>query len=401
VGWLRSIEWVLFASVCSVLVPESFAQSTSPRPAKPALPVEIAEDVAVDVVETLFLFDRLSTKSRTATSRNYLERVSDPSSKFYPNYLEYTQGRISRAELRQRLPHIAMLGDSLSQNFYISSVPSMFWRARTERRKNWFLDTDPAPQSIYSVYERLEKFTPLIATEYSCDGAKVGPGKTPEDFSRKLAGTRNLSGQVNQILRNKRFPDLVMVWVGHNNTDWVDELAITERKHPQEALQRMVRQFGENYTQSLRPLIDRAKTVDHKVAVVVFGLADYKTFFKCRQKAAALHAGNPELYPNFEISYQRFPSFKPIYQKDTTRLTLMMNGELRVMVSNLNRELKGYPNVQLQYSDAFSNVQIRPDILHPKDSWHLSAIGHNVVARAAFTAVFPSLHFLGIVSKGN
>jgi lysophospholipase L1-like esterase len=402
VKWLRSTRFVFLVGICSVFVPESFAQLAVPQqeqPSKPALQTVIAEQVAVDLVGTLFLFDRLFTKSRTATSPDYLERVSEPSSKFYPHYLEYKQGRIARAEIVRRLPHIAMLGDSLSQNFYISSVPSMFWRARTERRKNWFLDTDPAPQSIYSVYERLEKFTPLVATECSCDGAKVGPGQTPEDFARKLAGTRNLSGQVRQVLRNKRFPDLVMVWIGHNNTDWIDELPVTEREHPQKRLQEMARQFGQNYTQSMRPLIDCAKMEDHKVAFLVFGLADYKTFFKCRQKAEALHESNPKVYPYFEITCQRFESFKPAYQKDTTQFALMMNGELRTMVANLNRELKDCPNVRLHYSDAFSNVEIRPEVLHPKDSWHLSRIGHNVVAQAAFDALLPSLQFLGIVPK--
>jgi hypothetical protein len=385
-----------------VFVSESFAQPALQQRkelSKPSLPVEIAEDVSVDLVETLFLFDRLFTKSRTAISPNYLERISEPSSKFYPDYLKYKQGRISRAEIVRRLPHIAMLGDSLCQNFYISAVPSMFWRARTERRKNWFLDTDSSPQSIDSLYERLEKFTPLIATEYSCDGAKVEPAQMPEDFSRRLAGVRNLSGQVRQVLRNKRFPDLIMIWIGHNNTDWVEELSAIEREHPQERLHEIARQFGENYIQSMRPLIDRAKTEDHRVALVVFGLADYKSFFECRQKAEALRASNPALYPNFPISYQRFQSFKPVYQKDTTRLTLMMNGELRAAVANVNRELKDCPNVRLQYSDAFSNYKIRLEMLRSEDAWHLSRIGHNIVAWGAFATLSQSLHFLGIVPK--
>jgi lysophospholipase L1-like esterase len=385
-----------------MFVTESSAQSAPQQqkePSKPALPVEIAEDVSVDLVETLFLFDRFFTKSRTVISPDYLERVSEPSSKFYRDYRQYTHHRLSRAEIVRRLPHIAMLGDSLCQNFYISAIPSMFWRARTEHRKNWFLDTDSSPQSIYSVYERLLKFTPLVATEYSCDGAKVGPGQTPEDFSRKLAGVRNLSGQGRQVLRNKRFPDLVMVWIGHNNADWAAGLSLAERQHPQERLREEARQFGENYTQSLRPLIDRAKTEDHKVAFVVFGLADFKTFFKCRQKAEALHGSNPKLYPYFEITCQRFESFKPAYQKDTTRLTLMMNGELQKMVANLNRELKDSSNVRLQYSDSFSNYKIRLEMLRSEDAWHLSRMGHNVVAGAALTALPPSLQFLGIAPK--
>jgi lysophospholipase L1-like esterase len=398
VKWLRSAKFVFVIGICSLCVPESFARLTVPQQeqsSKPALPVEIAEDVAVDLVETLFLFDRLFTKSATATSADYLERVSEPSSKFYPDYLEYKQGRISRAELVRRLPHIAMIGDSLSRNMYISSIPSMFWRTRTERGKDWFFDTDSTPHSIYSLYERLDKLTPLVAKEYSSGGAKVAR----EDFARKLVRTRNLSGQVSQVLRNKRFPDLVMLWIGHNNTDWVQGLSSTERQHPEKRLRENARQFGEDYTQQLKLLIDRARSQNHKVAIVIFGLADFETFFKCRQKVEALQAKNSKLYRYFQITSQYFESFKPVYQKDTTRFSLMINDEMRRMVANLNRELKDYPNVQLQYSDAFSNIKIRLEILHPKDAWHLSRTGHNIVAQAAFTVLAPSLQFLGIIPK--
>jgi hypothetical protein len=203
----RTSSVIFLVSVCSVWVPKSFGQLATPQAEHPSksAPEEIAEDVTVDLVETLFLFDHLFMKSATATSPDYLTRVSEPSSKFYPDYLDYKQGRISRAELVRRLPHIAMLGDSQCKNMYISSFPSLFWRARTERRKNWFLDTDPSPESIYSVYERLEKFAPLVATEYSGNGALVAPNNTTPTLLRKLLRSRDLSGQVNQVLRNKRF----------------------------------------------------------------------------------------------------------------------------------------------------------------------------------------------------
>jgi hypothetical protein len=385
---------------CSVSVPESLAQMPAPQqeqPSESSQLAKMAEEIAVDFVDTLFLFDRLFTKSSTVTSPNYLERVSEPSSKFYPDYLEYKQGRISRAELIRRLPHIAVLGESTSQNYYSSSPLSMLWRARTERRKNWFLDTDSAPRSIYSLYERLDKFTPLVATEYASSGAKVAPGQTKPDFPLRLARIRNFSEQVNQVLRNKRFPDLVMIWIGNNNGDWAKGLSSSEREHPEKRLREIARELGENYTQQLRVLIDRAKTQDHKVAVVVFGVLDFEAYFKARQKAAALHASNHALYPYSEICSQDHPSLQPAYQKDTIRLSLMAKREMRMMVSNLNKELTDYPNVRLQYSNAFSNLDwSRLELLHRVDAEHLSPLGHTVAAQAAFSALAPSLHFLGI-----
>jgi hypothetical protein len=74
-----------------------------------------------------------------------------------------------------------------------------------------------------------------------------------------------------------------------------------------------------------------------------------------------------------------------------------VNEELREMVSELNRELAGNINVQLQYSDALATADLsRVELLHPIDGWHASVQGHNVLAEAAFRDLGPSLEFLGI-----
>src|SRR6266702_4498782 len=276
-----------------------------------------------------------------------------------------------------RLPHVAMMGDSLTQNFYISSPISLFWRARTERRKNWFLDTDPDPASIHSVYERLATFTPLVATEYNGAGALVASRRAGEGIRRRIVRTRNLSGQARQILRKKRLPDLIMIWIGHNNLDWTEGLSLTEREHPEKHLQEMATQFRVNYTEPLQSLIDRAKTENHNVAIVVFGLANLDTFFKARRKAEALHARNPALYPYFESGNRSFESLKPPYQKNMVRLSLMLNGEMRSMISNLDRQLKDRPNVRVQYSDALAKVNFsRLEMINAADAWHPSVEGH-------------------------
>jgi lysophospholipase L1-like esterase len=255
-----------------------------------SFPIVMGEQIAGNLVDLIFLFDRVASDPPTATTPDYLERVSQPSSPFYNDYLDYRQGRISRAELLRRLPHVATIGDSLTQHFYISSPISLFWRARTQRRKNWFLDTDPAPASIWSVYERMETFTPLVVTEYSGAGALVAPARASEGIRRRIVRTRNLSGQARQILRKKRFPDLILIWIGHNNLDWVEGLSPSERARRENRLQEIATQFRQNYTEPLQWLVDRAKTENHRVAIVVFGLANLEGFFKARRKAEALHA---------------------------------------------------------------------------------------------------------------
>src|SRR5213079_2207176 len=373
---------------------EEFANP--PRP----FPVKIGEEIAANLVDLIFLFDRVASDPPTATTPDYLESISTPSSPFYKDYLAYRRGRIDRAELVRRLPHVAMMGDSLTQHFYISSPISLFWRARTQRRKNWFLDTDPDPASIRSVYERLETFTPLVATEYNGAGALVASSRASEGIRRRIVRTRNLSGQARQILRKKRFPDLILIWIGHNNLDWVEGLSPTERAHPEKRMQEIATQFRQNYTEPLQWLIDRAKTENHRVAIVVFGLANLETFFKARRKAEALHAKNPALYPYFESGNRSFESLKSPYQNNMVRLGLMLNGEMRAMVSNLDRQLNPGSNVRLQYSDALAKVNFsRLELINPADAWHPSIEGHKALAAAAFSALGPSLKSLGIAPK--
>src|SRR5260370_32669550 len=125
---------------------EEFANP--PRP----FPVVMGEQIAADLVDLIFLFDRVASDPPTATTSHYLEWGSQPSSPFYNDYLEYRQGRIGRAELGGRLPHRAMIGDSLGQHFYISSHISYCWRPRTPRRKNWFPDTALDPGTTLDTY---------------------------------------------------------------------------------------------------------------------------------------------------------------------------------------------------------------------------------------------------------
>ena len=139
---------------------------------------------------------------------------------------------------------------------------------------------------------------------------------------------------------------------------------------------------------------------NHKVSIVVYGLVNFEAFFKAREQTEALKAQNPKLYPYLEVDYQHFVSMRPAYRKGMIKLALMMNEELRKMVSELNRPHPS--NVQLRYSDALANVDIgRAELIHAMDAWHPSVKGHNALAKAAFSALPPSLQFLGIEEKTN
>jgi len=239
--------------------------------------------------------------------------------------------------------------------------------------------------------------TPLVATEYGGVGALVDEGNRKANFFRRIVRTRNFSAQVTGVMRAKPFPNLVMIWIGHNNVDWVSETPATERAHPEKRLHELARKFRADYTRQLRRLITSAQKENHKVAIVVFGLVNFESFFKAREEAEALRAADRHLYPYLEVDYQHFASMRPEYRRNMIRFALIMNQELEGMVNELNKEVKRSPQIQLRYSDALANVDIgRAELIHAKDAWHPSVKGHTILAKAAFEGLTPSLEYLGI-----
>jgi len=133
------------------------------------------------------------------------------------------------------------------------------------------------------------------------------------------------------------------------------------------------------------------------VAIVVYGLVDFESFFKARGIAERLREKNPKLYPYLGTDCKYFISMRPAYRGNLIRLVRVINEELHAMVRQMEREIENVPNVQLQYSDALAKVDLsRVEVIHAIDGWHPSVEGHNVFAEAAYRALAPSLEFLGI-----
>jgi len=63
----------------------------------------------------------------------------------------------------------------------------------------------------------------------------------------------------------------VLLWIGHNNTDWPRRLTAAERKNPATGLRRLAQEFGASYAEEVNRLLDRAGMEKHRVAVVVLG----------------------------------------------------------------------------------------------------------------------------------
>ena len=336
-------------------------------------------------------------KPAPTISSNFLEQIADPASRFYPGYLAYRDRQISWEELVARLPHVAMLGDSVCMGTYISSPWSTFWRAHTRRGSNWFLDNGSSQPEIRGISKRLEEITPLVAVECAGIGALVDHDSERRNFFRRILGTQNFSGQITRLLRARRFPDLILISIGHNNVDWAWRCPSNELGAPEQRLKRQSKEFRENYGRELRRLLGRARAEEHRVALVVFGLINFESYFEGREAAERLRESDTSLYPHLETTYKYLLSFHPTYRRNLIRLASRVNGELRAIVEELNLEVEDTGHIQLRYSDALATADLsRAELLHPIDGWHASVEGHNVLAEAAFSDLGPSLEFLGI-----
>jgi lysophospholipase L1-like esterase len=339
----------------------------------------------------------LGCGSLTTGRSSTLSVISNPASPHHTDYLEYQQGRLTKAQLMDRLPHIAMIGDSLSRDFYVSSIVSCVWRSKMNHGRDWFLDTDPSANSVYSLYERLAQETPVVACEYSSVGGRVDSGGGGHWFCGSWYPF-NFSQQTDLILKEKRFPDLVLLWIGHNNLNWVRGVDPHQPEKVEARLQKIVANFRKDYERQLGRLVERAREQKQRRAFLVLGLVNFKSFFEARNAAEQLRKKDPKLYPYFEVDYKHYESMKPEYRGNMVKLALMINEELRDMVGEFNRKLGGDSQVRLEYSEALATADFSEvEAIHRIDAWHPSTKGHNVLAEAAFGALGPSLNFLGIV----
>src|SRR5262249_33279585 len=135
-----------------------------------------------------------------------------------------------------------------------------------------------------------------------------------------------------------------------------------------------------------------------RCAIVVFGLINFRSFFKAREEAERKKEGDQRLYPYLEACYRYFASMMPNHRQHMIELGEVCNRKLTSLCNDLARELQE-TEVRVRFSDAMAKTCIdRAELLSPADAWHPSLSGHRALAKRAYQSFREQAEFLGWTS---
>jgi hypothetical protein len=284
---------------------------------------------------------------------------------------------------------IALIGDSLSTGFHVSSFLAMRVRMRRAWMTNWFLTLPANVQVGESVLARLSALGTITGVQYASVSARVNDTERRSAFDC-LTGTYHFSHQVDEVLAG-RFPDILLLWIGNNAVDWRSE---GDTASPGLLLE-MSTVFARRYEIELRRLLNGALGRDGHAVLVVFGLTNFESFFRGRAEAESAKGKDSSVFPHLESGYRHFVSMRPEYRDGMIKLSALLNGKLEAICRRLGEKLIG-TNVRLVYSNAMSVARMDDTaFLSPVDAWHASIYGHGRLADSAYPIVYEQAQFLG------
>jgi lysophospholipase L1-like esterase len=255
-------------------------------------------------------------------------------------------------------------------------------------RRNWCLGLSSETASP-SVLERLGALGAIAGVQHASVSATVDDGRRRGIFDR-VTRTRHFSHQVDGVLAGS-FPDLLLIWIGHNDVDWRSKASECTGRQ----LATLADEFGRRYEIQLQRLVGGAVASGKRVAIVVFGLINFGSFFLAREDAERRKRGDRTLYPYLEADYRFFVSLRPEYREGMMEVARLFNQRMEEICRTLQPRLTT-ADVRVRYCDALSVASIgSADSLSGIDAWHPSPHGHLVLADNAYPVVYEQAEFLG------
>lgn len=285
---------------------------------------------------------------------------------------------------------VALIGDSLSKDFHIDHPLSMIWSSRTRRRGGWFLGHSMGSSRPGGFLDRIAERASIRGTSYATASAFVDGQNAHHSWLRMYVGrAASMSEQVDRMLSASAVPDLVLIWMGHNNLDWK-----TFGNNPSD-FPSIARQIVASYKDQVQRILVAATGDGRRHAIVVMGLINFRAYFPARDMADTLHRADSGQFPFLEAGYGYFPSLRPEYREKVIELADHINQNLEVMVTGF--QSLATDRIHLKYSRAMSDMAIESaDILSPQDAWHPSQKGQDLFAATVGQAVEPILRELGM-----
>ena len=279
---------------------------------------------------------------------------------------------------------LALFGDSLSTSFHLDSKWKVLVQSRSSGLKdqNWYLDTDPSAQSIFSLTEQVSQLLgqPVVSTNLSTVGAFVPNLDIQPGMKESILGSSSLVEQVGSVLKMRKLPSLILSWVGHNNLDYRNWQGVTAANR-RALFEAHAQKFAKEYVQDLESLFVRAAREKERLAILVLGLVNFESFFEARSRIEKERV--PGTYPFLEESMKVFQSMAVESRAGMVELATLLNQELRMAIQNRAKTLP--ENILLIYSDALAEVDLHlKETLSYEDAWHPSALGHGIFANAVF-----------------
>jgi hypothetical protein len=186
---------------------------------------------------------------------------------------------------------IALIGDSLSTAFHVGSYAQMLVRMPRAWKGNWFLSLPLSEPGNKSVLARLSDFGNVSGFQHASVSAVVDDARRRSTLD-SLAGTYHFSHQVDEVLLGK-FPDILLLWIGNNSVDWRRSGDAASPK----LLNELSNLFVQRYETQLRRLLNCALASNCRGSLVVFGLTNFRSFFRARAEAELMKKNNGPSFP--------------------------------------------------------------------------------------------------------
>jgi len=280
---------------------------------------------------------------------------------------------------------ITALGDSLTTGFYVSALLTTALRIRRRLDSNWFYDQSG---DIHSVQERCNKAGNFRFINLARASAHVFHEEGTSLLDR-LLGVHHFESQVDRWLALEEVPDVTLIWLGHNDLDWVAHPDAEVAKTLASVKSLLTERFEASYQAQLQRMLEAGATARPGKVIIACGLVNFEYFFEARREAECLRQSDAALYPYLERDYDFFASMKPEFRDSMIELSLAYNENIRHCAHNLAQRPGG---INLVYSSALHDVDISDvSSLSKYDAWHPSRAGHRSIAVGGFAAIEPYL----------